>query len=66
MVLPVVVRNSDGKKASIELNNNAFVVCRFYPNNSVYLGDAQLKNWYPENSFLNIVYIIKKYLSSAK
>ncbi len=43
MGLPMVVRNLDGKKATIELNDNECVVCRFHPENSVYLGDAQLK-----------------------
>lgn len=66
MGLPMAVRNLAGKKATIELNNNACVVCRFHPNNSVYLGDARLVNWYPANLFLKIIYRIKKYRHSNK
>ena len=66
MGLPVVVRNTVGKKATIELNNNAYVVCRFHPNNSVYLGDARLATWYPANFFLNLIYRIKKYRHTVK
>ncbi len=59
MGLPMVIRNLAGKMATIELNNNACVVCRFHPNNSVYLGDVQLVNWYPKGWFKKIVYGIK-------
>jgi len=62
----VIIRNSDGKKATVELNNNACVVCRFHPNNSVYLGDARLAKWYPANFFLYIIYRIKKYRHTDK
>lgn len=66
MGLPLVVRNSKGKKATIELNNSACVVCRFHPNNSVYLGDAQLEKWFPANFFFNLIYRIKKYRQTEK
>ena len=56
--LPVVVGNRAGKRATIELNANYCVVCRFHPNNSVYLGDADLEKWYPVNWFERIVYSI--------
>lgn len=60
MGLPMAVRNLAGKMATIELNTNACVVCRFHPNNSVYLGDARLVNWYPANFILKIIYRLKK------
>lgn len=56
--LPVVIRNRAGKRATIELNKSYFVVCRFHPNNSVYLSDADLEKWYPVNWFDKIVYSI--------
>ena len=66
MGLPMTVRNSVGKKATIELNKESCVVCRFHPENSVYLGDARLIKWYPTNFFLNLIYRIKKHRHSDK
>ena len=56
MGIPVDIRNSSGKTATIELNNGEFVVCRFDPNNSVYLSDAKLKGWYPSNKLKRMLY----------
>jgi len=63
MGLPVVIRNAAGKMATIELNNHMCVVCRFHPNDSTYLGDANLVNWYPENLFKKMIYDFKVRLS---
>jgi hypothetical protein len=61
MGLPVVIRNAKGRLATIELNNNECVICRFHPNNSVYLSDAQLKKWYPVSPYKRVIYQFKKY-----
>ncbi len=58
MGLSLNVRNRLGKIATIELNSEEFVVCRFHPNNSVYLLDAQLKGWYPTHAFKRLLYYL--------
>jgi hypothetical protein len=35
------------------------VVCRYYPDNQVYLQDAKLTDWYPSNWFRKVLYLIK-------
>jgi hypothetical protein len=47
MGLPMSIRNIDGSKATIELNEGDFVVCRYGLNNSLYLNDVKLNKWYP-------------------
>lgn len=59
MGLPFVIRNSEGKLATIELNKSDFIVCRYHPNNSVYLHDANLTNWYPQHWFRRRIYSIR-------
>lgn len=59
MGLPISIRNIDGKKATIELNEGDFVVCRYGMNNSVYLNDAKLNKWYPANWFKRLIYELK-------
>lgn len=59
MGLPITIRNGEGKKATIELNKQEFVICRYYPNNSYYLNDAKLENWYPVNVFKRLLYRYK-------
>lgn len=59
--LPITIRNSVEKMATFELNNDACVICRFHPENSVYLGDARPIKWCPSNLLLNLIYRIKKY-----
>ena len=59
MGLPMRVRNKAGDSATIELNKNQFVVCRYYPDNQVYLQDAKLTDWYPSNWFRKVLYLIK-------
>lgn len=63
MGLPMKVRNKADDKATIELNKNHFVVCRYHPDFSVYLNDAKLTDWYPSNWFRKILYLIKIKLS---
>jgi hypothetical protein len=59
MGLPMKVRNKAGERATIELNKNHFVVCRYHPDNRVYLHDAKLSGWYPSNWFRKVLYLIK-------
>jgi hypothetical protein len=59
MGLPMEIRNKTGITATIELNKNDFVVCRYHPDNSVYLQDAKLINWHPCNWFRRVFYLIK-------
>jgi hypothetical protein len=59
MGLPVEIRNNEGEKATIELNKDDFIVCRYHPNNPVYLQDAKLINWLPVNWFKKILYSVK-------
>lgn len=47
MGLPIVLKHGSGKQATVELNVEEFVVCRFHPNNSVHLADAQFNSWCP-------------------
>ncbi len=56
MGMPIVIKNSAGKLATIELNKDTNVVCRFHPNNSVYLGDTHLEKWYPSSLYKREVY----------
>ena len=63
MGLPFTIRNSEGKKATIELNKGEFVICRYHPDNSYYLNDAKLEGWYPTNLFKRIIYWIKNHQS---
>ncbi len=59
MGLPMVIRNRKGGLATIELNVDDFVVCRFHPNNPVYLHDTKLQRWYPANWFKRLIYWFK-------
>lgn len=59
MGLPMSIRNIDGSKAIIELNEGDFVVCRYGLNNSVYLNDAKLNKWYPANWFKRLIYELR-------
>lgn len=54
--LPMTIRNKAGAMATIELNRGEFVVCRFHPNNSVYLSEAHLSGWYPSNVLKRVIY----------
>lgn len=63
MGLPLTIRNSEGKTATIELSKTEFVVCRYDPDNSCYLNDAKLEGWYPTNLFKRIVDRIKNHHS---
>jgi hypothetical protein len=60
MGLPIVIRNIKGKRATIELNKNWFVVCRYHPDNSVYLCDARLEGWYPVHMAKRVIYSWRK------
>ena len=64
--LPIIIENKDGKKATIELNHHEFVVCRFHPDNSVYLQDAQLNDWHPTGYFHQILYKYKVIFGTFK
>ena len=59
MGLPIDIRNKKGEKATIELNTNDFVVCRYHPNNSVYIQDAHLLSWYPVCWIKRLEYTIR-------
>lgn len=59
MGLPLDLRNVEGKMATIELNKSDFIVCRFHPNNCLYLQDVQLDGWYPRNWFRKLEYNIR-------
>lgn len=59
MGLPISIRNINGKKATIELNEGDFVVCRYGMNNSVYLNDAKLNKCYPANWFKRLIYELR-------
>lgn len=59
MGLPLVISNNKGEKATIELNEGDFIVCRYHPNNSVYLHDAKLATWHPANWFKRLLYELK-------
>ncbi len=65
MGIPIVIRDEQGKRASIELNKNWFVVCRYHPDNSVYLCDARLEGWYPVNIAKRVIYRWRKGWSRA-
>lgn len=56
MGLPILIINKQGLIATIELNHSEFVVCRFHPNNSVYLQDARLEGWLPTCIFNKWIY----------
>ena len=64
MGLPIVIRNKAGKMATIELNNNDCIVCRYHPNNAVYLFDAKIEKWYPHGLIKKIIYDVKVRLLS--
>lgn len=59
--LPVMITHATGQRACIELNKNECVVCRFHPNNSVYLADATLKNWFTVSLYIRAVDQFKIY-----
>lgn len=59
MGLPMVIRNKAGSLATIELNLDDFVVCRFHPNNPIYLHDSKLQQWYPANWIKRMIYRFK-------
>lgn len=59
MGLPMKIRNKASARATIELNKNHFVVCRYHPDNTVYLHDAKLTDWYPSNWIRRALYLIK-------
>jgi hypothetical protein len=44
--------------ATIELNKSEFVVCRYHPNNSVYLSDAHLIGWHPSHALKRVIYFL--------
>lgn len=62
MGLPMRIRSRAGKLATVEMNKGFFVVCRFHPNNSIYLNDANLQGWYPAHYLSRIIYVIKNKL----
>ncbi len=63
MGLPMTIRNKAGKRATIELNKNDFVVCRYHPNQTFYLQKAHLTDWYPANWLRKVLYLVKVRLS---
>lgn len=63
MGLPIKIRNSAGREATIELNEGDFVVCKYGLHNSVYLSDANLEKWYLVNWFKRLTYTLKSKLA---
>ena len=57
--LPFIIRNSEGRMATIELNEGEFVICRYHANDSYYLSDVKLEGWYPVGIFKYVLYRIK-------
>lgn len=64
--IPITIRNKVGQRATIELNKNRFVICRYHPNNSFYISDLCLENWYPTNIIKLIIYKIRIHRSRSK
>ncbi|UII27607.1 hypothetical protein LVD15_04045 [Fulvivirga maritima] len=60
MGLPLHIQNKSGKKATIEFNKSEFVVCKYHPDNPIYINDASLLGWYPRNPFKRVVYFLKQ------
>jgi hypothetical protein len=56
--IPMIIRNKTGEMATIELNKSEFVVCRYHPNNSVYLSDAHLIGWHPSHALKRVIYFL--------
>lgn len=63
---PLVMRNTKLKLATIELNSQNCIVCRYHPNNLVYKADAELEKWYPVNLFARLIYQFNKFLYQYK
>ncbi|UII32792.1 hypothetical protein LVD17_02960 [Fulvivirga ulvae] len=59
MGLPMVLKSRTGQRATIELNGRGFVVCRYHPDNQVYLSDAKLNGWYLENPYKRLLYRLR-------
>lgn len=59
MGLPLAIKSSTGRKATVELSSNGFVICRYHPDNRVYLSDANLNGWYPVSPYKWMLYTLK-------
>ncbi|MDW3195805.1 MAG: hypothetical protein R8G66_25755 [Cytophagales bacterium] len=66
MGLPLTIRNKAGKRATIELNKNDFVVCRYHSDRTFYLQNAQLTGWYPAHWLRKVLYLSKVKLSGFR
>ncbi|MEQ9305302.1 MAG: hypothetical protein RJQ14_15440 [Marinoscillum sp.] len=64
--LPITIMSLTGRIATLELNTSDFVICRYHPNNPVYLQDADLEGWLPVNALLRLIYKWKVLMSQRK
>jgi hypothetical protein len=59
MSMPLAIENKEGEKATLQLNENLYIVCKF-PNGELYLlKDVDIEGWYPSNKFRNFLYRIR-------
>ena len=63
MNLPLRIENTEGKKATLELNKFEYIVCRYSSGECYSLNDVDLENWYPSSKFRNIIYRIRNMVS---
>ena len=63
MCLPIPIENKAGKKATLQLNDGLYIVCKYPDGESYYLKDANLKGWYPSNKFRCFLYRLGNLIS---
>jgi hypothetical protein len=63
MRLPLSIENSEGKKATLELNKFEYIVCRYSNEECYSLNDVDLENWYPSNKFRKFIYRIRNIMA---
>lgn len=63
MNMPLDIENKAGKKATLQLNDDLYIVCKYPNGESYYLKDANLKGWYPSNKFRCFLYRLSNLIS---
>ena len=63
MKLPLIIENPAGKTATLELNKNENIVCKYSSGELYSLNDVDIKGWHPSNKFRNFLYRLKVLVS---
>ena len=59
MSMPMHIENKKGKKATLLINKEEYIVCKYDSGETYTLKDVNLKDWFPSSKYRRFMYNVR-------